>query len=370
MLQYCLHGGGGGLAGAGRGVSGVRVSRLQMSMHRCEHSEEKRTLHVVFRSGKLSATLLHRAVAKPSHEGRQAARHWSRTFAIAGGGAMENRTSAMQAAATATADMHGGGGGVSGDRVSTLQVVMQMCVHSEEILTSHVSLRSFRRGILLVTVPHSPAAKSSHEELQTLRHLSCTSSAIAGGPMDSRTSAMQAAETDILSSMAELAEAIDRSDIRTFCSWVARGRDRAGLPQEMCAQYQLVPILGQEMLFVGDKLNVRVHNCSSTLVVDPTSVEAADVDAEGRTWCRDPHFARPKEEIKIIKDKDNLTRLVQASMAKVSHSGRQIARQSSCRSAITGGPMDNRTSAIQAATESTKPLVEAIDERVGDCGTS
>lgn len=62
-----------------------------------------------------------------------------------------------------------------------------------------------------------------------------------------------------------------------------------------------------------------------------------------------------------------LVMFLQRLAEKPSHLGRQVTRQSSCTSAIAaGGPMTNRTRAMQAATETvslnTAPLAEAIDQ--------
>jgi len=104
MHQCCLHGGDRELAGgavAGRGVPGVRVLRLQTSMQMCVHSEDSRTLHVVyakFSTRKILVMFLQRLAEKPSHSGRQLLRQSSSTSAIAAGGPMNKRTRAMQAA--------------------------------------------------------------------------------------------------------------------------------------------------------------------------------------------------------------------------------------------------------------------------------
>lgn len=47
MHQYGLQGGGGWVAGAGVGASGVKVFRVQMLMQRAVHAAEIRTWHVV-----------------------------------------------------------------------------------------------------------------------------------------------------------------------------------------------------------------------------------------------------------------------------------------------------------------------------------
>ena len=85
MHQYCLHGGDSReLSGAGRGVPGVRVLRLQRSMQMCVHSAESRTLHVVyakFSTGKILVMFLQTLAEKPSHDdsscgSRPARRPW------------------------------------------------------------------------------------------------------------------------------------------------------------------------------------------------------------------------------------------------------------------------------------------------------
>jgi hypothetical protein len=83
---------------------------------------------------------------------------------------------------------------------------------------------------------------------------------------------------------------------------------------------------------------------------------------------RDAHGAEIRT-LHVLEKKSRLLRtgtiferLVHTSFAKPSHLGRQIARQLSCKSAVTGGPMDRETSAMHVATESTARLAENIEE--------
>ena len=82
-----------------------------------------------------------------------------------------------------------------------------------------------------------------------------------------------------------------------------------------------------------------------------------------RTLCREPNFAR---RIREIQHREN-TRDVLANISREAIARRQLMRQSSCTSAMAaGGPMNNRTREMQAATETvslnTAPLPEAIDQ--------
>jgi hypothetical protein len=109
--------------------------------------------------------------------------------------------------------LHGGGGGGDGladgavVRVLRLQVLTQRGVHSAETLTLHVvkkKFRVFRIGAVSMTALHVFLLKPSQRGMQVTRHSSCGSAIAAGGPMESRTSATQAATMAILSMAAAM----------------------------------------------------------------------------------------------------------------------------------------------------------------------
>lgn len=107
-------------------------------------------------------------------------------------------------------ELAGAGREVPGVRVLRLQMSMQMCVHSAESRTLHVVYAKYSTGKILVMFLQTLAEKPSHSGRQLMRQSSCTSAIAAGGPMNNRTRAMQAATETVSLKTAPLAEAIDR----------------------------------------------------------------------------------------------------------------------------------------------------------------
>ena len=116
-----------------------------------------------------------------------------------------------------THGMHGGGAAPAGAgvRVLRVQAFMQTGRHSWATRTLHVWVKDGRvfridaRSVMVLLL-HVLEAKPLHWGIQNARHSSCMS-AIAGGPMDSRTSIVHRAATGttfFFLSAAPLAEAI------------------------------------------------------------------------------------------------------------------------------------------------------------------
>lgn len=112
----------------------------------------------------------------------------------------------------------GGGGGLAGVSagvtVSRLQMSTQTCVHCERRRTLHVVNRIVSRpgigraGKLSTTPWQNLVALSSHFGPQLARQ-SASMSAVAGEPIDRRTSATTATSSAILGVVTPAAEAID-----------------------------------------------------------------------------------------------------------------------------------------------------------------
>ena len=178
-------------------------------------------------------------------------RNLNSTHALHGGGAAPAGAGALA------------GVGAPGVRVLRVHAFMQTGRHSWARRTLHVWLkkgRLFFREARSMMRSHALEAKALHWGIQNARQLSCMS-AIAGEPMDSSTSMMQAATgTTFFLSAAPLAEAIDQAGLVADAAGVPRERQRSAVWISWCSFWD--SNASRRCVFVG---NNRLISCKSNV---------------------------------------------------------------------------------------------------------